>query len=344
MGYTGSDSPGKEKEMEYVPVDSGKSEEVVPAKLKVDFIGKSPAMRDLRSMIQLVADSSTPVLITGESGTGKDVVARLIHMSSPRADLPFIAVNCAAVPRDVFENELFGHEHGAFTGATARKAGYLEMADKGTLFLDELAEMEPDTQAKLLRVIETKTFRRLGGKSELNSDVRMLAATNKDVQQALAAGEMRLDLYYRFSVIEMYLPPLRERREDIPLLVDHFLAFFCQKHKKAPKRFSEDVMNTFMRYDWPGNIRELRNLVERAVILSPTEIVSADKLPVSITEAGRNGNSVTIPIGTSLEAAEKDIILRTLSALGNNKSKAASVLGLSRKALYDKLKRFGVKE
>ena len=208
-------------------------------KLHVDFIGNSPAMREIYSMAQLVADSATPVMITGESGTGKDVVARLIHLKSPRADLPFIAINCAAVPKEVFENELFGHESGAFTGATYKKAGYLEMANNGTLFLDELAEMDAETQAKLLRVIETHTFRRLGGKEEISVDVRMLAATNKNMAHALQTGEMRRDLYYRFSVIEIFLPPLRERREDIPLLIDHFLIFFCQKHKRAVKAFSE---------------------------------------------------------------------------------------------------------
>lgn len=318
--------------------------EVVPKKLHVDFIGNSPAMREIHSMIQLVAVSSTPVLITGESGTGKDVVARLIHMSSPRADLPFIAINCAAVPREVFENELFGHEGGAFTGATARKSGYLEMADKGTLFLDELAEMDTDTQAKLLRVIETKTFRRLGGKSELSSDVRMLAATNKDVQRALQAGEMRLDLYYRFSVIEIYLPPLRERKQDIPDLVEHFLNHFCQKHKKVLKSFSDEAMKALMQYEWPGNVRELRNLVERAVILSQDDVVPPDVLPIRIMETRQNNDSINIPVGTNLETAEKEIILRTLTFVGNNKSRAAAMLGLSRKALYDKLKRFELKQ
>lgn len=182
-------------------------------KLQADFIGNSLKMREIYSMIQLVADSATPVMITGESGTGKDVVARLIHLKSPRADLPFIAINCAAVPKEVFENELFGHESGAFTGATFKKAGYLEMANKGTLFLDELAEMDSETQAKLLRVIENHSFRHLGGKEEINVDVRMLAATNKNMSQALQSGELRRDLYYRFSVIEIFLPPLRERKE-----------------------------------------------------------------------------------------------------------------------------------
>lgn len=342
MAYTNLGRTEGEEHQQAVPAVSGARGNGDSKKLRVDFIGKSPSIREIHSMIQLVADSSTPVLITGESGTGKDVVARLIHMSSPRADLPFIAINCAAVPRDVFENELFGHEGGAFTGATARKAGYLEMADKGTLFLDELGEMDTDTQAKLLRVIETKAFRRLGGKNEMNADVRMLAATNKDVQRALEAGEMRLDLYYRFSVIEIYIPPLRERRQDIPDLVSHFLSYFCQKHKKTLKTFSGEAMRGLMQYDWPGNIRELRNLVERAVILSQNDVVSPDILPIRLTETKQEPDTIMIPIGTSLDAAEKAIILRTLSFVDNNKSRAATILGLSRKALYDKLKRFEI--
>ncbi|MCL5020536.1 MAG: sigma-54 dependent transcriptional regulator [Bacteroidetes bacterium] len=327
-----------------IVVQKGGTQEDVSKRLQVDFIGNSPVMREIYSMIHLVADSSTPVLITGESGTGKDVVARLIHMKSPRSDLPFIAINCAAVPKDVFENELFGHEHGAFTGAISKKSGYLEMADRGTLFLDELAEMETETQAKLLRVIETKAFRRLGGKSEMSADVRMLAATNKDVARALKAGELRRDLYYRFSVIEIYLPPLRERKEDVPLLVDHFLKHFCHKHKKTLKRFSAEAMKWFLNYDWPGNIRELRNLVERAVILSSTDLLSQDYLPASAAQIHQDSSSISIPIGTSLDAAEKTIILQTLSASDNNKSKAAFLLGLSRKALYNKLKRYGIKD
>ncbi len=309
---------------------------------QVDFIGNSPAIREIYSMIQVVSDSTTAILITGESGTGKDVVARLIHSRSPRADQPFIAINCAAVPRDVFENELFGHERGAFTGAIARKAGYLEMANSGTLFLDELAEMNPDTQAKLLRVIETKSYIRLGGTSEIKVDVRMLAATNKDVPAAIASGELRKDLYYRFSVLELRLPPLRERKEDIPLLVDHFLRSLCEKHDRSPKVFSGEVMEALTNYEWPGNIRELKNVVERAVLLSPADVVPLKYLPPEISKSTpRHDHIVTIPLGTKLRSAEKDIILETLSSVDNNKSKAASVLGLSRKALYNKLRRFG---
>ncbi len=309
-------------------------------KIKVDFIGNSSAIREIYSMIQLVADSNTAVLITGESGSGKDVVARLIHLKSPRADLPFIAINCAAVPKDVFENELFGHESGAFTGATSKKTGYLEMANGGTLFFDELAEMDTDTQAKLLRVIENKSFRRLGGKDEINVDVRMLAATNKNISNALESSELRKDLYYRFSVIEIFLPPLRERKEDVPLLIDHFLITFGQKHNKLNKRFSDESRDILIRYDWPGNIRELRNVIERAIIMCPNDIITPNYFPDHISGFKQKDNFITIQVGTSLKSAERDIIIKTLAIVSNNKSKAAHILGLSRKALYNKLGRF----
>ena len=322
-------------------LDINENKKKISKRIQVDFIGNSPMVREIYSMVQLVADSSTPVLITGESGSGKDVVARLIHSKSPRADLPFIAINCAAVPKEVFENELFGHEQGAFTGATSKKAGYLEMANGGTLFFDELAEMDPETQAKLLRVIETKSFRRLGGKEEINVDVRMLAATNKKIAHALETGEMRKDLYYRFSVIEIFLPPLRERKEDIPLLIDHFLFISSQRHGKKNKRFTEEAKNHLVRYDWPGNIRELRNVIERMVIMCPNDVITPNYLPENIMDSRPKESFITIPIGTSLKTVEKNLILKTLSAVDNNKSKAAHLLGLSRKALYNKLERFG---
>ncbi len=323
-------------------ISEGNDSKKSSKKVQVDFIGNNSIIREIYSMIQLVADSTTPVLITGESGSGKDVVARLIHLKSPRANLPFIAINCAAVPKDVFENELFGHEQGAFTGATSKKSGYLEMANGGTLFLDELAEMDTDTQAKLLRVIENKSFRRLGGKEEINVDVRMLAATNKKVSAAIEAGEMRKDLYYRFSVIEIYLPPLRERKDDIPLLIDHFLISFCQKHMKPLKRFSDNCKNLLIKYDWPGNIRELRNIIERSVIICSEEVITQNYLPEHVLESKSiDNNFITIAVGTSLRLAERNLILKTLSSVDNNKSKAASILGLSRKALYNKLERYG---
>lgn len=306
---------------------------------QVEFLGISPAVKEIRAMIDLVAVSSAGVLITGESGTGKDVIARLIHLKSPRADLPFIPINCAAVPHEVFENELFGHEGGAYTGATARKAGVLEMANRGTLFLDELAEMAPETQAKLLRVIETKSFRRLGGEGEIQVDVRILGATNKCVAEALDTGELRRDLYYRFSVIEIHLPPLRERKEDILLFVDHFLAHFCAKHQRPPKAFTEEAREALVQYDWPGNIREVRNVVERAVLLCAGELVPCDFLPPALTGAKAPKNFVPIPLGMTLRDAESEIILRTLSFAQNNKSKTAHLLGLSRKGLYEKLRK-----
>jgi len=303
----------------------------------VDFIGNNSRIREIYSIIHLVSDSTTPVLITGESGTGKDVVARLVHSKSPRSAMPYIAINCAAVPKDVFENELFGHEQGAFTGAIAKKTGYLEMASGGTLFLDELAEMAPDTQAKLLRVIETKSFRRLGGKEEIC--VRMLAATNKPINDAINCGEMRKDLYYRFSVIEINLPPLRERKEDIPVLTNYFLTYFCKQHKKNIKRFSDAALNIIHRHNWPGNVRELRNVIERLVIMCPENLITPNFLPANMTDSRLQDDTINITIGTPLRKAEKEIIIRTLSAVDNNKSKAANLLGLSRKALYNKLER-----
>ncbi|RPI01070.1 MAG: sigma-54-dependent Fis family transcriptional regulator [Ignavibacteriae bacterium] len=309
--------------------------------LHVNFIGNSRAMREISSTVELVAVSDAGVLITGESGTGKDVVARLIHLKSPRADLPFIALNCAAVPREILENELFGHETGAFSSAPARKSGYLEMANHGTLFLDELTEMDNETQAKLLRVIETKSFRRLGGKEEISVDVRILASTSLRVTEALQSGELRRDLSYRFSAIEITLPPLRERIEEIPLLVDYFLLLFTRKYKRPPKSFSAPAMKALMNYAWPGNIRELKNVVERAVLQCTDGIVGIEHLPMEISKANSPGPHITIPMGTALSLAEKEIILQTLHSVENNKSKAAGILGLSRKALYNKLHKFG---
>jgi transcriptional regulator with PAS, ATPase and Fis domain len=304
----------------------------------VTLIGKSPAIEDVRSAIDLVANSQTAVLITGESGTGKEVAARLIHLKSERSQRPFVAINCAALPRDVIENELFGHEKGAFTGAVEKKSGCFELANTGTLFFDEIAEMNPDTQAKLLRAIEQKAFRRLGGKEEINVDVRMVAATNKNIAVALRSRELREDLYYRFSVIEIYMPPLRERREDIPLLVDHFFAMFKEKYGRTKQSLSRDAMKFLVEYNWPGNVRELRNVLERVVVTGPNGSIHAAHLSQRIlkNESG-NGYTINIPIGTSAEEAERQLILQTLTYVKNNKSKAALMLGVSRKTLHNKL-------
>ena len=308
------------------------------------LIGKSPAISEIRSAISLIAKSRTTVLLTGESGTGKDVVAHLIHQQSTRSANPFYAVNCASLPKDVVENELFGHEKGAFTGALPKKAGCFESANGGTLFLDEIAEMSLDTQAKLLRVIETQKFRRLGGKDEVTVDVRMIAATNKNVAAALRTKELREDLYYRLSVIELYLPPLRERREDIAPIIGHFLGIFARKYAKPEFRFSEESLHLLTEYDWPGNVRELRNVVERALVISPHYIITPRYVPERLRTAAAPEPQINIPLGCSSQEAEKILILQTLASAGNNKAKAARILGMSRKTLHNKLLNFAQDE
>ena len=307
------------------------------------FISKSETIRELRSRIALVARSEASVLITGESGTGKEVIARLIHYSGPRVENAFIAVNCAAMPRDVVDNELFGHEKEAFTGATSKRSGCFEMADRGTLFLDEIAEMHPASQAKLLRAIESKAFRRLGGKDEVRVDVRITAATNRDVTSSIRGGDLREDLYYRLSVIELHIPPLRERREDIPLLAEHYFDAFARKYGTARKQFNSLSMDILTGYDWPGNVREFKNMMERTVLVCPQEEVEPRFLPERVLAAStRRTNVVEIPVGTSLDEAGRMIILQTLASAGGNKSRAAKMLGISRKALYDRLRSYGV--
>ncbi|HWP82864.1 MAG TPA: sigma-54 dependent transcriptional regulator [Bacteroidota bacterium] len=305
------------------------------------FLGANPKIQEVLTAIKLVAKSKTAVLITGESGTGKELIARMIHQQSDRMRMAFVAINCAAIPRDLIESELFGHEKGAFTGATTRKEGCFELANKGTLFFDEVGEMNPDTQAKLLRAIEHQSFRRLGGKEEVTVDVRVVAATNKNIYEAMKSGEFREDLYYRFSVIEIHIPPLRERKDDLPLLLGHFLKEFGEQYSKVPQRFSDESIELLMEYDWPGNIRELRNIVERAVVICPHRVIAPRYLPQVITRRRESRTCITIPLGISAHEAEKKLILETLAVVNNNKSKAARILGLSRKTLHNKLQEFG---
>ncbi len=311
-----------------------------PAESEFVLVGRSSIIREIRSAVNLVAKTNTTVLITGESGTGKEVVARLIHSQSNRASNPFIALNCATLPKDVIENELFGHEKGAFTGALIKKPGCFEMADTGTLLFDEVAEMSLDTQAKLLRAIETQKFRRLGGKEELRVDVRVIAATNRNVATALKAKELREDLYYRLSVIEVYIPPLRERKEDIPLLIDYFLSLFTSKYGKPNRCFSEECLEMLSEYAWPGNVREIRNVVERAVVICPDEILGPQYIPERIQKQNPVKQHIYIPLGCSAHEAERILILQTLASAGNNKAKAARILGVSRKTLHNKLLTF----
>lgn len=306
------------------------------------LIGQSQAMCELRAAISLVARSQTSVLITGESGTGKEIVARHIHNESHRSVKPFIGLNCAALPKDVMENELFGHERGAFTGALVKKAGCFEMAHEGTLFFDEIAEMTPEIQAKLLRVIEIRAFRRLGGKEEITVDVRLIAATNKNISAALKTGELREDLYYRLSTIEIVIPPLREHKEDIISLMEHFLVVFSEKYGKEVCQISDEAMELLIAFDWPGNVRELRNVAERAVVISRGDTILPQDLPHRIGSVQTVSSKIMIPLGSSAQEAEKVLILQTLAAVQNNKSKAARILGVSRKTLHTKLERFGV--
>jgi DNA-binding NtrC family response regulator len=304
------------------------------------LVGRSQAICEIRSAVNLIAKSQATVLLTGESGTGKEVVAQLIHTQSNRAQKQFVALNCATLPKDIIENELFGHEKGAFTGALQKKIGCFELADGGTLLFDEIAEMTLETQAKLLRAIETHKFRRLGGNEEINVDVRMIAATNKPITAALKSKELREDLYYRLSVIEIYIPPLRERKEDIPYLVDYFLSIFTQKYEKTPQQFSDESLEMLHAYDWPGNIRELRNVIERALVICPDNMIGPHYLPARIHEHIPTNKHINIPLGCSAHEAERIVILQTLASTGNNKAKAARILGVSRKTLHNKLSSF----
>ena len=308
------------------------------------LVSTSSAIREVLEKIDLVAHSPAPVFITGESGTGKEIVARLIHAKSPQSHRPSVAINCAALPKDVIDNELFGHEREAFTGAVSQRLGCFERAHGSTLFLDEITEMHAQVQAKLLRAIESKRFRRLGGYEDVVVDVRVVAATNRRISEALECGALRADLYYRLSVVEIALPPLRERKEDIPLLADHFLSLFCSKYQRPQKRFSDESLNLLSAFHWPGNVRELRNLVESLVLLCPSDLIESSYLPEKLCRLStdpvpvRGADAITVPFGTSIADAERLLILHTLEKVGDNKSKAARILGMSRKALYDKLR------
>ena len=323
------------------------------------LVGTGPAMQALYRLIEMAAPTPAPVLITGESGTGKELVARTIHELSPRARAPFVAVNCAAIPETLLESEIFGHEKGAFTGALERRAGCFELAHQGTLFLDEIAEMNPATQAKFLRVLEGGAVRRLGGRAEIKMDVRVLAATNKDPQKALRDGSFREDLYYRLNVVSLALPPLREHREDIPLLVETFIAEFNAKYDKSIGGVDPAAETALEAAAWQGNVRELKNTLERAVIVCAGQSIGLGDLSemparggveaaagqshgVQTSAApGTAGDSLALAIGTSIEEAEKQLILRTLAAQDNNKTRAAQVLGISLKTLHNKLKAYG---
>src|SRR5215211_7537197 len=294
-----------------------------------ELTGQSESMRGVYRIIDAVAPSSASVLILGESGTGKELVARAIHNKSDRAKGPIFALNCAALPKDILENELFGHEKGAFTGSTNEKAGAFEMASGGTIFLDEMAEMPTDIQVKLLRAIETRQIRRLGGKREINVDIRIVAATNKNLQKAIVDGELREDLYYRLAVVEIDLPPLRERADDIQLLANEFLSRFSQQNGKVITGFDDASWEWIMSYHWPGNVRELKNAVERAVIMSRnTTIGPSDIIPRHLRSGDGMPAPLTIPVGATAAEARRQLVLRTFASTSGDAARTARMLGL----------------
>lgn len=300
-------------------------------------------MQEVYNLIKTLGASQAPAIVTGESGTGKELVARVMHDLSPHAQGPFVAINAAAIPENLIEAELFGHEKGAFTGATNTRPGCFELANGGTLFLDELAEMPLALQPKLLRVLQDGRVRRLGGKQEFTFNVRVVAATNRDLLESIAEGKLREDLYYRLNVFTIALPPLRERKSDIPLLVQHFIDGFNQKHQGHVRGAQEDVLKLMEEYDWPGNVRELRNVIERAFILARGEWIEVSHMPRYIREAkNKPEDKVVLAVGLTAAEAERAFILKTLESVGYNKSEAARQLGLDVKTIYNKLKEYGV--
>jgi len=329
-----------------------------------DLIGRTPSMLELYRMIGQIAPTNAPVLILGERGTGKEVVARILHSLSTRAVARFVAINCAAIPENLLESELFGHERGAFTGATTARAGCLELANQGTLFLDEIGDMPVSLQSKLLRVLEDHKVRRVGGTNEYKVELRVVAATNADVPSLLGSGRFREDLYDRLNVFTLHLPPLRERAADIPALAQHFLAVYAQENERQVVDFTAEAMEAMSRYHWPGNVRELRNAVQRAVILSTGAEVQRKDLPAVIRESSRfeearsldsvrpydgidrrvgdQPGTIRVRVGMALEEAERMLILETLASCGGNKTRASSILGITPKTLYTKLRQYGV--
>ena len=307
------------------------------------LVGNSAAMRTVMHQVELAAPSKAFVLITGETGTGKEMVARTLHELSPRASRPFVAVNCSAIPESLMESEIFGHERGAFTGAAERRLGCFELADGGTLLLDEIGEMPAATQAKLLRVLEEGTVRRLGSKSETPVNVRVLAATNKDPEEAVARGALRQDLFFRLNVFHIHLPPLREHKEDLPALTEHLLNEINEKHGCKVSGVADEVAEILLRHSWPGNVRELRNTLERAAIACERGQITRQQLPEGFgrgTQDRGAAGGTRMAAGTTIAAAERELIRQTLDATGNNKTRAAEMLGISLKTLHNKLKEY----
>jgi two-component system response regulator AtoC len=308
------------------------------------MVGESEPLQRVYSLVDMVADSAVTVLLTGESGTGKELVARAIHHRSARANGPFVTMNCGALPENLFESELFGYEKGAFTGAMATKAGRFELADGGTLLLDEVGELSLKSQVDFLRVLETKEFRRLGGTKLITVDARIIAATNRNLEEAVKQGAFREDLYYRLNVVPIRLPPLRERGDDIPLLIDRFLREFAAQHHRELKEVSREAMRLLRLYAWPGNIRQLRNLMERLVITVKDPAIRPEHLPEEIQASKEDARTMVVTLGSSLEQIEREAIRRTLAEVTNHREKAARLLGISLRALQYKIKEYGIRD
>jgi two-component system response regulator HydG len=311
---------------------------------RLNIIGRSSAMTALLETVSQVAPTEATVLISGESGTGKELIAGAIHYNSSRRDGPFIKINCAAITETLLESELFGHEKGAFTGAHKRKEGRFRQAHGGTLFLDEVSEMSLSMQVKLLRVLQDREITRVGGEEVISVDVRLIAATNRDLLIEMEQGRFREDLYYRLNVVSLTMPPLRERQEDIPLLAQHFLEIFREKNRKKVKRFAPQAMDALLKHDWPGNVRELMNAVERAVVLGRSDSLGEEDFPMfpQIEEQEKALPKEMATADVPLEEVEKATILKTLDSTGGNKSEAARRLGITRRTLHKKLKKYGV--
>jgi DNA-binding NtrC family response regulator len=306
------------------------------------LVGQSKGMQEVYRWIELAATSTAPVLIYGESGTGKELVARTIHDLSNRRNKPFVAINCAAIPETLIESELFGHERGAFTGATERRLGCFELADGGTLFLDEIAEMDNSTQAKLLRVLQEGNFRRVGGgKTEIQVDVRVVAATNRVPSEALAQGQLREDLFYRLNVFAIALPPLRDRKEDLPLLVRTFIEEFNRQDNRQVRGLTPEAERALEQYRWPGNVREVRNVVQRAVVLGGTGLMDVEHLPENVIRTVAPSAPAATGV-TPIREMEREMIMRALEETGQDKRRAAALLGISLKTLYNKLAKYGI--
>ncbi|MDC7220092.1 MAG: sigma-54 dependent transcriptional regulator [Spirochaetales bacterium] len=320
-----------------------KEVERLEKKKKQSMIGRSGALNRVLGLVDQVAQTKVSVLITGESGVGKEVVADAIHNASNRKDQPFIKVHCAALTESLLESELFGHEKGAFTGASTQRKGRFELADGGTIFLDEIGEINPSVQIKILRVLQEKTFERVGGEKSITVDTRIIAATNRDLMAEVEKGNFREDLYYRLNVVNINVPPLRERKDDIPLLASSFLNQFSEENEKPIEGIDPKASSLLYNYSWPGNIRELRNCMESAVVLSKKPIIGPDDLPPAVRSSEEEG-VIRIELGSTMAEAEKQIIRQTLKGVNNNKSRAAEILGIGRKTLHRKIHDYGLEE